>query len=318
MKKLLTLMLALALVLSLAACVISTDTDEEIKKPSNVEVGETENNGTNGDNIENSDTNDGNTENNNQQPSKTEVTIEQTVLLDESGIKITAKSLNMDGLFGPEIKLLIENNSGKNLTVQCRNVSVNGYMVETMMSVDIVNGKKANDNITFMSSDFDACGIIDIADIELSFHIFTTEDWETYLDTDQIQLKTSIADTYHYTFDDSGNVAYNANGIKIIIKGLAEDSSLWGPSIVVYIENNTDKAFTVQSRDVSINGFMIEAIFSCDVMPGKKAVDTITFMESDLEENEINNIENVELSFHVCDAESWDDIVDTDVVKITF
>ncbi len=316
MKKLLTLTLAFVLALSLVACGIPTN--NEIKEPSNVEVGGTENNDQNGGNTENDDENNDNAENNHPQPPKTEVTIEQTVLLDEGGVKITAKSLDTDGLFGPEIKLLIENNSGKNLTVQCRNVSVNGYMVETMMSVEIVNGKKVNGSLTFMQSDLKACGITDIADIDLSFNIFTTEEWEDYLDTAQIQLKTSIADTYQYTFDDRGDVAYDANGIKIIIKGLAEDTSIFGPSIVVYIENNTEKAFTVQSRDVSINDFMIETLFSCDVMPGKKAVDTITFIESDLEENEITSIENVELSFHVFDMQSWDDIVNTDVIKITF
>ena len=321
MKKILTLTLALFLVLSLVACDVSTN--DEIKKPSNVEIGDTGETGTNGgstESVENNGTNSEDTENtnNNNQPSKTEVTIEQTVLLDESGVKIIAKSINMDSLFGPEIKLYIENNSGKDLTIQCRNVSVNGYMVDAMMSVDIVNGKKANDSLTFMSSDLESCGITDIADIELSFHIFTTSDWEDYLDTDQIQLKTSIADNYQYIFDDSGDIAYNANGIKVIIKGLSENASIFGPSIVVYIENNTNKAITVQSRDVSINSFMVDAMFSCEVMPSKKAVDTITFLESDLEKNEITNIDNLELYFHIFDAESWDDIVDTDVVKITF
>ena len=187
-----------------------------------------------------------------------------------------------------------------------------------MMSVDIVNGKKANDSITFMTSDFETCGITNIADMEFSFHIFTTADWETYLDTALIQLKTSIADTYEYAFDDSGEVAYDVDGIKVVIKGLAEDTSIWGPSVVVYIENNTDKAFTVQTRDVSINGFMVDAMFSCDVMPGKKAVDTITFMETELEENEIVSIEDIELAFHIFDLESWDTIVDTDVVSVVF
>ena len=233
-------------------------------------------------------------------------------------MKITAKGLRMGGLFGPELKLLIENNSGKDLTVQCRNVSVNGYMVETMMSVDVVNGKKANDSITFMASDLEISGITAIADMELSFHMFTTADWEAYLDTAPVQLKTSIADTYEYAFDDSGEVAYDAGGIKVIIKGLAEDTSIWGPSVVVYIENNTDKAFTVQARDVSVNGFMLDPIFSCDVMPGKKAVDAITFMDTQLEENEIGSIENIELSFCIFDFESWDAIVDTDVVSMAF
>lgn len=302
MKRTLAIILAIILAMSLVAC--GSPSDEEIKEPSNVVTGD--------------NTEEGQQEEQVEKPEETEATISETVLVDEAGIKITAKSLEVDEVFGPEIKLLIENNSGKDLTFQCRNASVNGYMVETMMSVDVVNGKKANDSLTFMQSDFEACGIEAIADMEIAFHIFDMADWETYLDTDAIQIRTSIADTFEYTYDDNGDLAYEGNGIKIVIKGLAEDDSIFGPSIVTYIENTGDKDVTVQTRDVSVNGFMVEAVFSCDVVAGKRAVDTITFMESDLEENGITTIENVELSFHVFDFDDWETIVDTEIANITF
>ncbi len=302
MKRTLAIILAIILAMSLVAC--GSPSDEEIKEPSNVVTGD--------------NTEEGQQEEQVEEPEETEATISETVLVDEAGIKITAKSLEVDEVFGPEIKLLIENNSGKDLTFQCRNASVNGYMVETMMSVDVVNGKKANDSLTFMQSDFEACGIEAIADMEIAFHIFDMADWETYLDTDAIQIRTSIADTFEYTYDDNGDLAYEGNGIKIVIKGLAEDDSIFGPSIVTYIENTGDKDVTVQTRDVSVNGFMVEAVFSCDVVAGKRAVDTITFMESDLEENGITTIENVELSFHVFDFDDWETIVDTEIANITF
>lgn len=312
MKKTIAITLALILIISLAAC--GNSSSSEVKEPSNVSGTVTDGGSKQAEHDNISDDND----NKSEQTEQGEITVTETVLVDESGVKITAKSLSMDEILGPELKLLIENNSGKDLTIQCRNASVNGYMVETMMSVDIVNGKKANDELTFMESDLEACGITNIADMDFSFHMFTTEDWDTYLDTPQINLKTSIADTYEYVFDDSGNVAYDADGIKVVIKGLTEDSSIFGPSIVVYLENNTDKAITIQTRDVSINGFMVDAMFSSDVMPGKKAIDTITFMESELEANEITKIEDVELSFHIFDSESWSDTIDTDVISITF
>ena len=302
MKRTLAMIIAFILAISLVAC--GGPSGEEVEEPSNVTPGSNAGDVQQGEQVG--------------EPGKTEVTISETVLVDEAGVKITAKSLETDGIFGPEIKLLIENNSGKDLTFQCRNASVNGYMVETMMSVDIVNGKKANDSLTFMEADFEACGIEAIADMEIAFHIFDMAAWETYLDTDAIQVKTSIADTFAYTYDDSGDLAYEGNGIKIVVKGLAEDKSIFGPSIVVYIENTGDKAVTVETRDVSINGFMVDAVFSCDVVAGKRAVDTITFMESDLAENGITAIEDVELSFHVFDFNGWDTIVDTEVVTITF
>lgn len=290
MKKVLSLFLATLLLLSLAACG-GTPTS-----PSGVVSG--------------------NSGAGSQAPA--EASVAETILVDTEGIKITAKGLENDGLFGSSLKLLIENNSGKDLTVQARNASVNGYMVETMLSADVVNGKKANDTLTFSNSSLEAAGIKAIADMEFSFHIFTTSDWETYLDTPQIQIKTSIADTYQYSYDDSGEVAYNQNGVKIVIKGLSKEDSLLGPGIVVYMENTGDKDITVQTRDVSINGFMVDAIFSSDVMVGKRAVDSITFMDSDLEENGITEITEVELSFHIFTMEGWDTIADTEAITITF
>lgn len=297
MKRVLSLVIVALLVLSFSACgSVSTG---DLQEPSGIS------------------SNNGNS-NENQTATPQEATITETVLVDEAGVKITAKSLDTKGFMGPEIKLLIENNSGKDLTFQCRNASVNGYMVEPMMSVDVVNGKKANDSLTFMNSDLELCGITEIADMEFSFYIFTTADWEDYLETPLIQLKTSLADSYQYTYDDSGDVAYEGNGVKIVVKGLSEDMSIMGPSVVVYIENTGDKDVTVQTRDVSVNGFMLDPIFSCDIGAGKHAVDTITFMSSDFEENGISAIESLELSFHIFDFDSWDTIVDTDVISLTF
>lgn len=299
MKRILSVLLAVLLLMSLVGC--SGSPSDGTQTPDN-----TVNSGDIQDNEQKVDT------------EPTDVSIEETVLLDEAGVKITAKSLNMDNWSGVEIKLLIENNSGQDLTIQCRNSSVNGYMVETIMSADVVNEKKANDSLTFMKSDLEACGIETIADMEFSFHIFTTENWDTYLDTPQIKLKTSAADTYTYTFDDSGTLAYEGNGIKIIVKGLSDDESIFGPGIVVYIENNSDKDITVQTRNSSINGFMADTIFSADVTVGKHAVDAITIMSSDLEENAITEIETVELSFHLFDMNTWDTIADTDQITLTF
>lgn len=305
MKRIISLVMVLLMLLSLAAC--GGEKDEELKKPTDVSVQGTE-----------ETTPDGTKPAETTQPAAVKDTIAETVLVDEAGVKITAKSFEADGIFGPALKILIENNSDVDLTVQTRNSSVNGYMVETMLSADVVSGKKANDEIVFMSSELEACGIETIADMEFAFHIFTTADWEDYLDTAPIQIKTAAAETYEYRFDDSGDVAYEGNDVKVVVKGLDLNGSIFGPSIVVYIENNGDKALTVQTRDVSVNGFMMDPIFSSDMMPGKCAVDTITFMSEELEENDITAIETVELSFTIFDFENWQTIVDTETVTISF
>lgn len=248
---------------------------------------------------------------------KKSVEIEEKVIFEQDNIVITSKGIESD-IFGTSLKILIENNSNKNLIFQTKNESVNGFMAETLFSEEVASGKKSNASITFTSNGLEDFGLSTLANMEFSFHIFEAENWETYLDSDVISIDTSIANTYTQNYDSSGNVLYENNGIKIVGKGLSSKDSFFGPGLVLYIENNSNTDFTVQSRDVSVNGFMIDSTMSQDVLIGKKSVTSVTFFESSLEENNITNIENVEISFHIFNMNTWDTIVDTESIIINF
>ena len=68
---------------------------------------------------------------------------------------------------------------------------------------------------------------------------------------------------------------------------------------------------------MSINGFMINAIYSTTVYNGKMSFDDITIFSSDLEENGIEKIEDVELKFHIYDAHSYNTIADSDAITFS-
>lgn len=307
--KLLAVLLCLALFASMALGSGSSDSGED-KEITNVTNPNSENESDNAQAEDNATTED-NAED------TSAVTIEEQVLFEGNDIKITATGME-DGLFGTELKLLIENNSSKSVTIQARNANVNGFMVGTMMSADVAAGKKANDSLTFETSGLKDCGIEAIATMEFSFHIMDAETWEDVVDTDTIIVNTSIASTYVQEVDDSGEVLVEANGVKIVGKGLSADDSFWGPGVILYIENNSDKNITIQTRDVSVNGFMVETIMSEEVVAGKKAMSAVQFLSTDLESNSITDITDVELYFHIFDTESWNSIFDSDVIAISF
>ncbi|MDO4332943.1 MAG: hypothetical protein Q4C58_09685 [Eubacteriales bacterium] len=245
-------------------------------------------------------------------------TVEEQVVFDQDGLKITLTGMESDGsLFGSEINFLIENSSEQKMTVQVRDVSVNDYMVDTSMSADTVPGKKNNASMTIMKSSLEECGIEKIAKIDFSFHIFDTESWDTIADTDTISLETSHAATYSQIFDDSGDILYEEDGVKIILKGISDDS-IFGPSIKYYIENNSQEKIIVQARDTSVNDFMLSPTMSTEVTAGKKAIGTMTFFSSELEENSISEFETVETSFHIIIGENWSNSRDTDIITLTF
>lgn len=166
------------------------------------------------------------------------VTLDETVIYDGNDIKITATGIKEDSFFGPELNLLIENNGTQNIVVQPDYCLVNGYKMYGLMSSDVAAGKKNNDTMVFSGSTLKACGIDQIADIRLRLTVSDSDSWMPLFKTDEITLQTSAAGTYTQTYDDSGEVIYDTNGIKVVAK--SADDEFLGKGVVFYLENNTD------------------------------------------------------------------------------
>ena len=79
------------------------------------------------------------------------------------------------------------------------------------------------------------------------------------------------------------NIIYDKNGIKITYKGLEKEYI--STSLKFLIENSNNEKYTVQTTDISIDGYTMGTIMSASVSPGKKTNDTITLLDSDLKDN---------------------------------
>ncbi len=112
-----------------------------------------------------------------------------TLLLDENGLKITYKSVDYEGIFGPDVKLLIENDSEKPLMIQAENCSVNGFMLNPTFSSEVASGKKMNTDLSFDSSDLEENGITEIETIELVFRIYNADDWTDVYKTEIVTFE---------------------------------------------------------------------------------------------------------------------------------
>jgi len=243
------------------------------------------------------------------------VTVTEMVLFDQSDVKLTMKSIG-SSFMGTELKVLVENDGEVPVTVQVRDCSVNDYMIDfVMFSASVVAGKKANDSITFMSSTLNDNGIETIGTVELSFHVSNSDTWKTIFDTEIITIKTSAAEQITQGITETKETVFDQDGITISFVGI-DDDTLLGTNVKFFIVNNTDTAITVQTRDESVNGFMIFGMMSCDVLPGKMANASLTFLSSSLEENGIDEIEMIEFIFHIADKNSWKTIIDTDPIEI--
>lgn len=250
-----------------------------------------------------------------EEASDVKVTIDEQVLVSQEGIVVTAIEYVSDNIWGDGIKLLLENNSDKNVTVGCNALIVNDYMITDLFVSDIAAGKKANETLYLSSTQLKAAGIENVGKIEIYFHVYDSSTYDTVFDADCVVIQTSESANMDTVPNDAGTELYHQDGIRIVGKTV-DENSFWGTAILLYLENNTEKNVGISVDDMSINGFMMSPFFSTTVYSGKKAINDITVFSSDLEENGIEAIEEVELKFHIYDADSYSTITDSE--PITF
>ena len=241
--------------------------------------------------------------------------INEQVLVDQDGIKITATEYVTDSIWGDGIKLMVENNSAKDYTIGCDALIVNDYMITDLFSADVAAGKKSNEVMYLSSAELKAAGIDTVGQIEMYFHAYDSN-WDNLFKNVYSKLETSEFANMDTTPNDEGQELYNANGVRIVGKTV-DENSFWGTAILLYIENSSGQNVGINVDNMSINGYMMTPLFSTTVYDGKKSIDDITIMSSDLEANGITSVDQVELKFHIYNAESYDTIADSDAITFT-
>ena len=252
----------------------------------------------------------------NSKDTQMKVSIEEQVVLDRDGIVVTAKEYVSDSIWGEGIKFLIENNTDKTVTVGCNALIVNNYMISDLFVGEVAPGKKANEVMYLSSSELKAAGIDTVGQVEIYFHVYDSETYKDIFDSDCVTIKTSEFANMDTKVNDEGTELYHSNGIRIVGKTVNEDS-FWGTAILLYCENTSGKNVGISVEEMSINGFMINPIFSTTVYNEKRVFDEITIFSSDMEENGITAIEEVELKFHIYDADTYRTIADSDTITFS-
>ena len=260
--------------------------------------------------------NKGESETTDKNESEKSVSIKEQILFEQDGIVVTAKEYVTDSIWGDGIKLLIENNSDKDVTVGCNALIVNNYMISDLFVSGVAAGKKANEVMYLSSEELEAAGIESVGQIEVYFHVYDTDTYDTLFNTESVMIQTSEYAHMDTTPNDVGTELYNADGIRIVGKTV-DENSFWGTAILLYCENNSGRSVSISVEEMSVNGFMMNPLFTTTIYDGKMSVEDITVFSSDLEENGIEKIEDVELKFHIYDADSYDTIAESDVITFS-
>ncbi|MBR2106109.1 MAG: hypothetical protein IJ937_02450 [Treponema sp.] len=99
-------------------------------------------------------------------------------------------------------------------------------------------------------------------------------------------------------------VLFDNDKAAMILTKFYEDE-IWGYSVDAYLVNKTDKNLMFSVDGATVNGFICDPFWACEVKGGMRAYSTISWMESSFEENDIDQVEKIMLSVGVSDAEDW-------------
>ena len=315
MKKFMSFLLSALLVLSLAACESNGDARSNASESSAGSTASPE-----------AESSAAATEEATATPEPTEEpsaqpTLEETVLLDEGGIKVTATGLTDYGLGGaPDLKLHVENNTDGDIMVQTSEyAAVNGCMVRGIASIQASAGDSADDTVMFLDDEFEAAGIETVSDIKLAVRAIDV-DWNEICASDFVTVKTSAYGTVETPAVD-GDVLYDKDGVKVILLGTEEeeDFDFYFPTYVkLYIENNSEQDITVKTLDFKANGEVTQCSLNAELLAGTRQFTELRLDADSCTQNGITELKDLSFYFSVCNLMTWNEITKSDTVTLEF
>lgn len=233
----------------------------------------------------------------------------ETIVVDNDQCIVKITGIEYDNIWGLTLKALLENKSSdKTYMFAVESAAINGVECDPFFATEVAAGKKSNNKITFSDNIFDGNEVGDYTDIELTIHVYDTNDWSA----DDVARET--VHIYPYGEDKAvkfvrekqptDNVLFDNDYITVIVTGYEIDE-IWGYTVNLFFINKTDREVMFSVDEASVNGFMLDPFFAKSVGAGKCAFSSMTWSNSALEENSITEIEEIEFLFRAYDSEEW-------------
>lgn len=244
-------------------------------------------------------------------PEENEITFTETTVVDNDECSIKITGIDADNFWGFTLDVQLENkSSNKTYMFSVENAAVNGVKSDTWFAEEVAAGKKSNDAITLSDSDLENNWVGDYTDIELTFQVYDSNDWDAaYAAEETVHI-------YPYGEDKAvqfvrearpdDNIIVDNEFVTVIVTGY-ENRRIWGYTVNLFFVNKTDKNISIVTDEESINGFMSDPYFADDVSAGNCAFSSMSWFDSDLEDNGITDVEEIEFRLRVYDSDDWFD-----------
>ena len=287
MKKLLAVLLALVMVLSLAAC--GGEKDKKTDDGINIEIEKDEAVAP---------------ENDSDDTNFTETTLKDNDVA-------TAKILSIDpnGDWGFTLKLYLENKTDKELLFSIDDAAINGLLIDPFFATTLASGKKSTEEVTFSRDQMKEYGIEHAAKITFTLSAMDNEDFmaDPLLEepcTIYPYGKGAYDDVFQYTSDSDDVVIFDTEEYTMIVTAI-DPENLWGYAAKVYVENKTDVSLMFSVDSAAINDFQIDPLWSMVVPAHMKSFSEVSWFEEEMADQGIETVEKIWLEVSVTNWDNW-------------
>ncbi|MDY3051772.1 MAG: hypothetical protein SOR89_01120 [Ndongobacter sp.] len=243
--------------------------------------------------------------------------LSETAIIDDDTCSFKVIGAEIDKFDGFVLNAVLENKlKDKTLSFALDDTTINGVRAFSFISKDVTPGNKANVKISFTTKKLEENGIKDFTDIELTGIVTETGNYDT--------LTRGTAHVYPYGEDKA--VAYVReskptdvvlmDNDKVTVTKIGSGENDFNEfCISLYIVNKTDKKLSVSAADTAVNGAMLDPMLYENIPAGKSAFAAMSWSKSDLESNGITKIEKIEAPLVIKDYASYETLV-TETVAI--
>lgn len=236
-----------------------------------------------------------------------------TTLYDADGLIVVADWQNgleyEDGFY-----VVVQNNTGRNITVSSRDILVNGYLMEdSLLYCQADSGHSADDWFRLSRSDLDNAGIETVQELAFWLNIYDSDTYDTIAETEPVTLYADAGPDFVQPVDDSGTPLFEQDGIRILYRRYRPDEyypeDFSEGSMLFYLENSTDRGIVLYTTDSYVNGTYVSLGLWCALPPHTRAVRSMYLYGLSSEKLDIESREDINsmtLELEIVDQEDYD------------
>lgn len=248
-----------------------------------------------------------------------ELSFTEKVVVDNDECAIVITGIEPDSMWGFTLNVQLENKSDSTVyTYIVESAAANGVQVETLFYEKVEPGEKSDEKIYFWDDDLVNNGVGEFTDAKLTFRVYdgsSDEDDVVNVTVHVYPYGKDEAERYIRRVQNTDNVIVDNEYAKVIIMGY-DENSFWGYDVKLFIENKTNTTLVLSLDDASVNGIMIEPLYTSGVSAGNCIFNSVTWCSGDLIQNGISEVETIEFKLIMYSDDNWTRDTVEDFLKV--